>query len=598
MVLSRPELRGNLGAVSSTHSLASATGMAVMERGGNAFDAAVAAAFVLQVVEPHYNGAGGDASVLAYSPGAGVPQSFCGQGPMPREVTIGRFRDLGLTQVPGSGLLPATVPGAFGALMAMLLRFGTMRLADVLSYAIGYARHGFPLLPDTATAISVLAPLFRTEWAGSGATYLNNGVAPAAGSRFRSPALADTYERIVREAEASGGSRDSQIEAAHRVFYQGFVADIIDGFVRRTEAVDSTGRRNRGFLTGQDLAEWRPEVLDAVGCDYRGYRVFKPGPWSQGPVFLQQLGLLEGFDLAGMGLGSAEYIHTVVECANLAFADREAWYGDPAHSDVPLATLLHPEYVAQRRELVAKDAAASMRPGSPDGRRPTLPWAPAPEIDPAATDWLAQLGSGLPTIVRATAARGDTCFVSVTDKVGNIAAVTPSGGWLKSSPTMAELGFCLGTRGQTMWLVDGHPNSLAPGRRPRTTLSPTIVLREDRPFLGFGTPGGDRQDQWTLQFFLAVTDFGLDTQAATETLAFHSEAAPSSFTPRESRVRGLTIERDCDPDVVTELRRRGHDVSLAPELSLGKVCATGHAGDGFVVAAASPRGRQAYAVSR
>ncbi|TNH22690.1 gamma-glutamyltransferase family protein [Micromonospora orduensis] len=573
--------------------------MAVLERGGNAFDAAVAAGFVLQVVEPHYNGPGGDLSIVLHSAVTGETTAICGQGPVPAAATLDRFLALGLGQVPGSGLLPATVPGAFGGWMRLLAEFGTMRLADVLSYAIGYAERGFPLLAETANAIGTLAPLFLTEWTGSASTYLSGERAPTAGSRFRNPALARTYRRIVEIAEAASPSRESQIEAAHEAFYQGFVAEAIDTFVARTEAIDATGRRHRGFLTGQDLADWQPQVEPAAGIDYRGHSVHKPGPWSQGPVFLQQLALLKGFDVTGMGLGSAEYIHTVVECAKLAFADREAWYGDPLQSDVPLQTLLGDDYNHARRELVNKEASEALRPGSPDGREPWMPTPGPPDLQPDAEDWIGQLGNGLPTILPRTAARGDTCTVTVTDRAGNTVAATPSGGWLKSSPAIAELGFPLGTRGQTMWLVDGHPNSVAPGRRPRTTLSPTVVLREGRSYVSFGTPGGDRQDQWTLLFLLGVLDFGLDSQSATETLAFHSDAIPASFTPRESYPRRLTVEGDCPPEVVAELQRRNHEVQLVAEKSLGKVCATGLRPDnGFVFASASPRGRQAYAVSR
>lgn len=573
--------------------------MAVLERGGNAFDAAVAAGFVLQVVEPHYNGPGGDLSIVLHSSATDETVAICGQGPMPAAATPARFQALGLGQIPGSGLLPATVPGAFGGWMRLLAQFGTMRLADVLGYAIGYAEHGFPLLPETANAIATLAPLFRTEWTGSAHTYLSDGQAPAAGSRFRNPALARTYRRIIKVAEAASASREAQIQAAHDAFYRGFVAEAIDAFVADTEAIDATGRRHRGFLTGQDLADWQPQVEKAPGVEYRGHSVHKPGPWSQGPVFLQQLALLEGFDLAGMGLASAEYLHTVVECAKLAFADREAWYGDPSQSDIPLEALLSDDYNRARRELVTKEASEALRPGSPDGRTPWMPTPGRPDLQPDAEDWIRQLGNGLPTILPRTAARGDTCTVTVTDRAGNTVAATPSGGWLKSSPAIAELGFPLGTRGQTMWLVDGHPNGVAPGRRPRTTLSPTVVLKDGRSFLSFGTPGGDRQDQWTLLFLLGVVDFGLDSQSATETLAFHSDAIPASFTPRESYPRRLTVEGDCPPEVVDELRRRNHDVQLVAEKSLGKVCATGLDPDsGFVFAGAGPRGRQAYAVSR
>lgn len=573
--------------------------MAVLESGGNAFDAAVAAGFVLQVVEPHYNGPGGDLSVVLYSSATGKTAAVCGQGPMPGAATLERFRELGLGQIPGSGLLPATVPGAFGGWMRLLAEFGTMRLRDVLTYGIEYAERGFPLLPTTTEAIATLAPLFASEWTGSASIYLPGGKAPGTGTRFRNPALARTYRRIIDLAEATSTSREAQIQAAQDAFYRGFVAEAIDTFTAGTEAIDATGRRHRSFLTGQDLANWEPTVEEALGVGYRGHLVYKPAAWSQGPVFLQQLALLEGFDLAGMGLGSAEYLHTVVECAKLAFADREAWYGDPLHSDVPLQTLLSADYNRARRELVTKEAADALRPGAPDGRDPWMPTPGKPDLQPGAEDWISQLGNGLPTILPRTAARGDTCTVTVTDRAGNTVAATPSGGWLKSSPVIGELGFPLGTRGQTMWLVDGHPNSVAPGRRPRTTLSPTVVVKDDGSVLSFGTPGGDRQDQWTLLFLLGVIDFGLDSQSATESLAFHSDAVPASFTPRESHPRRLTVERNCDAEVVDELLRRNHDVQLVAENSLGNVCASGRdATTGFSFASASPRKCQAYAVSR
>ncbi|MFF8957566.1 gamma-glutamyltransferase family protein [Streptomyces sp. NPDC014894] len=594
----RPELYGAFGAVSATHWLPSAAAMAVLEKGGNAFDAAAAAGFVLQVVEPHYNGLGGDVPILSYSATTGEVQVICGQGPMPRAATPERFRSLGLAGIPGSGLLPAVVPGAFGAWIRMLAEHGTLPLADILEHAVAHAENGFPLLPGTADAIAVLAPLFADEWSESGRVYLPGGRPPAAGSRFRNPALAATYRRLLREAHAAGGDRQVQLAAAERAFYQGFVAEAIDSYLAKAEVLDSTGRRHRALLTGQDLAEWRAAAEPSVSLPYGEYAVHKPGPWSQSPVFLQQLALLDGFDLAGMGQDGAEYVHTVTECAKLAFADREAWYGDPDHSDIPIDTLLSPAYTAGRRALVGPRAAEALRPGSPDGRRP---WVPEPPDGPPAAgdDWMSQLGDGLPTVVRATAARNDTCTVVVADRFGNLVAAVPSGGWLKSSPVVPGLGFSLGTRGQTMTLQEGHPNSLAPGRRPRTTLSPSLVLRDGRPFLAFGTPGGDRQDQWTLEFFLGVTDFGLGLQAATETLAFHTDHFSSSFTPHESRPKVLTVERNCDPAVVAELRERGHDVRLVPEFSLGKVCAVGmdHERD-LLRAAASPRGRQTYAACR
>jgi gamma-glutamyltranspeptidase/glutathione hydrolase len=592
-------LHGTFGAVSSTHWLASAAGVSMFDRGGNAFDAAAAAAFVLQVVEPHLNGPGGDVPVLAYDAGADRVSVVCGQGPMPEAATPAVFAGLGLHAVPGSGLLPACVPGVFGAWLRLLAEHGRLEVAEVLAPAIGYAEHGFPLLPKAAAMIDRLTPLFRDHWVSSGETYLRgDGVAPVQGERVRNPALAEVFRRIVAEAAPARG-REARCEAAIRVFYEGFVAEAIDKFFADTEVLDATGRHNRGLLTGTDLATWRPAVEEPVTSSYRGYLVHKPGPWSQGPVFLQQLALLSGFDLGAMGFGSADHLHTVVESAKLAFADREAWYGDPRHADVPLAGLLDPAYTEARRALIGEAASGELRPGSPGDRTPRLPPLADPPPPPADPTWRDQLANGLPTVLQATLVRGDTTTVSATDRDGNMVVATPSGGWLSGSPVVPGLGFPLGTRGQMAWLVDGHNNGLAPGKRPRTTLSPTIVRTEDgRPHLAFGTPGGDRQDQWTLNFFLNHVDFGMPVQEAAEAVTFHTDHVPTSFQPRQLRPRSLTVEEGLAEATVTELRRRGHGVELAAARTLGQVCATGPTPDGGVVAASSPRGSQAYAVVR
>ncbi|MFJ1759512.1 gamma-glutamyltransferase family protein [Amycolatopsis sp. NPDC088138] len=590
-MLDRPELLGTRGAVSSTHWLGSAAGTAMFDLGGNAFDAAVAAAFVIQVVEPHLNGPGGDVPILVHDGATGEVEVICGQGPMPEAATPQAFRDRGVDAIPGSGLLPAVVPGAFGAWLRLLRDRGRLDLATVLAPAIAYAEDGYPLLPKAADMIDVLAPLFRQEWTGSGEVYLPGGQPPKAGARLCNKPLAATYRRIVAEAEAAAGGRENRIDAAVKVFYQGFVAETIDRYLATTEPLDSTGRRNGGLLTGHDLASWQATVEPTVSAGYRGHTVHKAGPWSQGPVFLQQLGLLEGFDLAAMDHGGAEHLHTVVESAKLAFADREAFYGDPAHTDVPLKDLLDPAYAAARRELIGRRACGSLRPGL-DGwfPEPPLPGSPDP-------DWRAQLADGIPAVVKLTAAKGDTCCISASDRDGNMVVATPSGGWLKSSPVIPGLGFPLGTRGQMALLDEGHPNTVAPGKRPRTTLSPTLVTKDGRPHLAFGTPGGDQQDQWTLNFFVSHVDGGLRPQAAVEQRAFHTDQVPSSFAPRSARPNRLVVENSCPPEVVEELRSRGHDVALAPDKSLGKVCATGFDGD-LVLAAASPRGQQAYAVAR
>jgi gamma-glutamyltranspeptidase/glutathione hydrolase len=576
--------------VASTHWLGSAAGMAMLERGGNAFDAAVAAGLTLQVVEPHLNGPGGDLPAILWPVARGEPLVLCAQGPAPRAATIERYRDeLGLRLVPGTGPLAAVVPGAFGGWMAMLRDFGTMRLRDVAELAIGYAEHGYPVLPRITTAIRNVERLFEDEWPGSAAVYLP---VPEPLSLHRNTTLAATYRRIVDEAEARSHDRDEQIEAAHDVWYRGFVAEAMLAFQERP-SLDSSGERHAGLLAEEDLRDWRATYERPLAVDYHGHTVLKAGPWSQAPVFLQQLRLLEGFDLGDRW--NEESIHVALECAKLAFADREAWYGDPEFVDVPLETLLSRGYADERRARVGDDSSAELRPGSPDGREPRLPEPVegarvAPGIGEPTRSWQA----GAPN----APARGDTVHVDVVDRWGNIVSATPSGGWLHGAPVIAELGFPLGTRAQMFWLEPGLPNSLEPGKRPRTTLSPTLVLRGGDPYLALGTPGGDQQDQWSLHVFLAHVHFGLDLQAAIDAPNFHTEAFPSSFYPRATRPRHVSVEERVGDEVLDGLRARGHDVEAVGEWTLGRVSAAAREPDGQLKAAANPRGMQGYAVGR
>ncbi len=608
----RPELAGTFGMVASTHWLASAAGMAVLEQGGNAFDAAVAAGLVLQVVEPHLNGPGGEVPVIGFDAARDEAFVLDGQGPAPAAATLAAFGDLGLDLVPGNGLLAACVPAAFGTWMLLLRDRGRLPLRAVMEHAIGYAAGGYPVLPAISAGIASVAELFREHWPASAAIYLTgdgpSGV-PEPGTRFASPVLAATYERILAEAEAAGPDRDEQIEAARRAFYQGFVAEAIAGYLAGAEVLDVTGKRHRALLGYDDLAGWRAGTERPVTLGYQGLTVCKTQPWGQGPVFLQQLALLSGFDLAGMGRGSAELIHTVVECAKLAFADREAWYGDPRFTDVPLADLLSPGYADERRALVGATASPGLRPGAPGGREPRLPGfathpshataasgAPgrtgvsSPPLDPGTGEPLSRTGTG-------PARAGDTCHLDVADRFGNLVAATPSGGWLQSSPVIPGLGFCLGTRAQMFTLTPGLPASLAPGKRPRTTLSPGLALRDGQPYLAFGTPGGDQQDQWTLAFFLNHVQFGMNLQQAIDAPAFHSRHFPSSFYPRESYPLAIDIEERAGREVIDALQARGHQVTVMPPWSLGRISAVARSG-GFLYAAANPRGMQGYAAGR
>jgi gamma-glutamyltranspeptidase / glutathione hydrolase len=587
---SRPTLQGTFGMVSSTHWLASQSAMAVLESGGNAFDAAVAAGFVLHVVEPHLNGPAGEVPILLAPVGA-PPQMLCGQGPAPAGATIDHYRGLGLDLVPGSGPLAAAVPGAFDAWMVLLRDHGTKTLAEVLDYAIGYAERGHPVLPQVTATVEAVRDLFETEWTSSAELYLP---APQPGTLFRNPALAATWRTLLDQT--AGLSREAAIEAARRIWREGFIGQAIADFSARP-AMDSSGERHASTLTGDDLTGHEARYEAPATHDWNGWTVCKAGGWSQGPVFLQQLALLpEEFDASVYG--APDYLHTLVEGTKLAMADREAWYGD-AGPDVPLADLLSRGYNEQRRALIGDTASYELRPGAPGGRAARLPELPKASLDSGP-------GLGEPTLsvdgltVRPDGGtRGDTCHLDVVDRWGNMVAATPSGGWLQSNPVIPALGFPLGTRLQMAWLQPGLPNSLTPGRRPRTTLTPSLALRDGEAVLAFGTPGGDQQDQWSFHFFLAVALGGLSLQAAIDAPNWHNDSFPSSFHPRASQPGSVTVESRVGEHAIAELRRRGHDVTVAGPWTEGRLCAVARdPRTGVLSAAANPRGMQGYAVGR
>jgi len=618
----RPEIAGTFGVATTTHWLASAVAMRTLEAGGTAADAACAAGFTLQVVEPHLNGPLGDLPILVRRAGAEAPTVICGQAPAPAGATIERYRSEGLEAVPGAGLLATVIPGAFDAWMLLLRDHGTMRLREVLEPAIAYAAHGHPILARAAGAAASMADFFREHWPTSAETWLPGGAAPAPGSMFRNPALAATYARVLAEAEAAGPDRVAQIEAARRVWAEGFVAETIGAFVAEAELMDSGGARRRGVLTAEDMAGWRATEEPTLSVDYHGWSVHKTGVWGQGPLLLQALRILDGTDVATLDPEGADFVHLVTETLKLAMADREAHYGDPLHSEIPVETLLSRAYADARRALITDEASHEQRPGRIPGfearaeaaiRRADAParaaGAGAGEPTMAHLAAGAAAGGAMPKDAAAGGAipkdratpvseKGDTVHLDVIDRWGNMVSATPSGGWLQSSPVVPGLGMPLNSRAQMFWLEEGLPTSLAPGRRPRTTLSPSMAFHEDGTALAFGTPGGDQQDQWQLILFLRLVHHERNLQAAIDAPLFHTWHAQASFEPRAARPGHLMAEPAFGEAVLDALRAKGHALEVAEPWSVGRLTAAARDPSGLLRAGATPRLMQAYAVGR
>jgi len=588
-VVAAAETFGTFGAVASTHWLATATAMSVLERGGNAFDAVVAGAFVLVVAEPDQNGLGGEVPILV-RPRDGRVRVICGQGPAPAAATRDAFARLGLDLIPGSGALPACVPGSFDAWMLLARDHGTWNVGELLGYAIGYAQRGVPVSAGLAKRVAGVADHLREKWPTSADVYLAGGLLRE-GQLLRNPALATMLQRIVREGEAAGADRTVQIEAARRAWREGFVADAAATWLRGRAIRDLEGRTDTAFITADDWASYSATVEDPTVLRMGDFTVYKAGPWSQGPVLLEMLALLEQADIASATPETGAYVHTVLEALKLAYADREAWYGDPLFVDVPLDDLLAPAYARERRALIGNEASADLRPGSPGGRVPRLSSHLARASDGSMAD-AARRAMGI------VPAGGDTAHIDVIDRDRNLVSATPSGGWLQSSPVIPGLGFPLGTRAQMFWLDADLPNSLAPRKRPRTTLTATIAVTDDGTVIGCGSPGGDGQDQWTLQLVLRHLVHGISLREAVDRPTFNSLDMPLSFWPRARRANVVHMEAGWDGQIITELRRRGHEVEIVPAQSLGWPCAVRATSDGLLSAAASARGRNCAAVVR
>ena len=565
---------GREAMISTEHYLSAAVGARIFDRGGNAIDAAVAAALVEGVVNPHMHTIGGEAPMLVRLGSNQRVVSINGNTMAPARATIAHYRALGLDLVPGEGLLAAGVPAAFGAFACALENFGTKSLAEVAGPALALCEEGFPMHPGLCGdddsidvpglglgSIRANAELYRTRWPSTARVYMPGGELPRSGDLIRNPALANLFRRLLEaESGARKGGREAGLHAAVERFYRG---DIAREIVAHSDA-------HGGLLALEDLAAFTTRIEEPVSRTYRGATVFKCGPWSQGPVFLQQLALLEGFDLGAMGHNSAAYLHTLIESAKLAFADRETYYADPEFVDVPLNELFSERYAALRRALVDPERASmDLRPGDPRAMR-------------------AELG----TPIKARSWGAGTTHVDAADREGNLIAITPSGAWLRSSPVADALGFPLGTRLQTFYLDERHPNALAPRKRPRTTLTPSIATTRDGRWIAFGTQGGDQQDQWTLQFFLNVADFGMNLQQAIEAPRYSCLHAPSSFYPHDASPGLVRVESRVDERVREELAARGHKIETRPPWCDGNVLAVALDGArGQLAAGADPRGQ-------
>ncbi|TPV48620.1 transferase [Pseudarthrobacter phenanthrenivorans] len=597
----RPTLQGTFGMTASTHWLATASAQAVLERGGNAFDAAVAGAFVLHVVEPHLNGPGGDMTgVFVTAANPSEPVVLMGQGPAPAAATREHYLAEGLELVPGAGALAAAVPAAVDAWLLLLRDHGTWELADVLSFAIGYARHGHPVLARVASTIASVAGLFTEHWPTSADLWTPDGKVPAGGDIVRNTAYADVLERLVDAGSLAGGSaaasREARIDAARREWGEGFVAKAAVAFLAVPHR-HSSGTDHAGVVAEADFAGFSAGYEPAATFEFRGHTIAKTGPWGQGPALLQTLAILAGFDDEHLDPSTALGAHTILEAQKLAIADREAYYGDAA---VPLDYLLSPEYAAQRRQLIGERASHEFRPGAVPGHEPFVPPLRTEYLPPsAAGNGAAFAGVGEPTVRPTGETRGDTCHIDVVDQWGNMVSATPSGGWLQSSPTIPELGFCLGSRLQMTWLEEGAPSTLAPGKRPRTTLTPTLVLKDGKAVAAVGSPGGDQQDQWQLLYLLRTIVGGYAPQEAIDAPAFHTTSIPGSFWPRTWTPGGALVEDRLGADVIGELEERGHVVTRAGDWTLGRLSAVVRdPATGVLGAAANPRGAQGYAAGR
>ena len=579
----RPLIMGTRGVVVSGHHQASDAGLTMLKKGGNAIDAGVATVFAQAVVEFDRFGIGGEVPVLIYLADEKKVVAISGQGVAPRAATIEWFRSRDIDLVPMDGFLPATVPSVVDSLILVLDRYGTLSLGEVLAPAIDLAERGFAVHPEFKMHIEEQEARFRSEWATSGKIFLPEGEVPEIGDLFVQTDLSRTLKRLVdAEAAHKQEGRSEGLRAARDLFYSGKMAEEIVAFQKSFKSQDANGFESAGLLEVEDLANFHSQVEEPTRTTYRGVDIYKAGFWTQGPVLLQALNILEGYDLQALGHNSSEYIHLLAEAMKLAFADREWYYADPDFVGVPQDGLLSKEYAAKRRDLIdLEHASITLRPGNP------YPFqAQRAEHRP------------IPETIDFRPGEAGTTGTRVADAAGNVFSATPSGGWFRHSPIIEGLGFVLGTRGQIFWLDEDKANKLEPGKRPRSTLTPSLALKDGKPFLAWGTPGGDVQDQVNLQFLVNVVDFGMDIQEAIDAPYFQILDFPSSFYPRRFSPGVMRVENRIDSAVIEKLVELGHQTNPAGDWSIGDTTALMvDSKRGMLFGAASPRRDKSYALA-
>src|SRR5215475_11784615 len=541
----RPTVRGMRAVVAGGHPLVAEAGMRMLHRGGNAIDAGVAAVLAGSVIEFSHFAFGGEVPVII-KPANKPVITINGQGQAPELATREFFekrtpesdddakRGGTPPPIPSTGPLAATVPGVLDAMIVALGNYGTMKLADVMQPAIELA-DAFPIDELRVSYIHNTRRIYE-KWPASRAVFLPNGQEPKVGDIFVQKDLARTLRELVEvEKKNARRGRRAALEAVRDYFYRGPLAK------RYCDAIEQAG----GLMRASDMAKFRAEIDQPAKVVYRGYEVYKVGFWAQGPAMLETLNLLEGYDLKAMGHNSPDYIHTVTEAVKLVFADRDRWYGDPRFVKVLGAELLAKDYAELRRALIdPKSASTEQRPGDPVNKKS-----------------LAQMISVNSHDVRESERASDTTCVNVIDAAGNVFSATPSGAWLPSF-IAGDTGIPISSRMQSFLLTPNHPNELKPGKRPRITLSPTVVLKDGQPFAALSTPGGDNQDQALTQTLFNVIEFGMNPQEAVEAARFDTAHFVSSFADHNFSPGSLTLEKRFGDQVAEEMKRRGHKVTM------------------------------------